>query len=51
MFKFLIYKYYSHQESISTYQYLSENASSVNSSEYIPAETTYSDSSFLEPVS
>ena len=51
MFKFLIYKYYSHQESISTYQFLSENTNSVNSPEYLPQETIFSNSSLLNNVS
>ena len=51
MFKFLIYKYYSHQESISTYQFLNEHTNSVNSPEYLPQETIYSEIDLLERVS
>ena len=37
MIKFLIYKYYSHQENVSTYQYLnSNNTNNQNSSPSYP---------------
>ena len=43
MIKFLIYKYYSHKENISTYQYLSSNTNQISTPNYSPPEAAHAD--------